>query len=128
MRFKERLKELRSEFGLTQEQLADKLDIPASSIRRLESEGDSLPRKERLGMIADYFKCSVDYLVGRTNDRNLVMSEEARRFVDNLELSDEEFIKRSILTLDGIPLTEEQVRKFRAYVRVERAASDETDK
>lgn len=45
--FKERLKELRLERGLTQEQLAEQMDIPASSIRRLEVS-DSIPRRERL--------------------------------------------------------------------------------
>lgn len=65
MVFKERLKELRSKRGLTQEQLAVSLGIPESTIRRYESVEDSMPRRERLEKIADFFGVSTDYLTGR---------------------------------------------------------------
>ncbi|ERM18973.1 XRE family transcriptional regulator [Brevibacillus laterosporus PE36] len=68
MIFKKRLKELRAEKMITQEELAKALDIPESTIRRLESS-DSLPRHERLEKIADFFNVSVDYLLGRDNDK-----------------------------------------------------------
>ncbi|MED0676948.1 helix-turn-helix domain-containing protein [Aneurinibacillus thermoaerophilus] len=68
MGFRERLKELRSKKGITQEQLAAHLDIPESTIRRYESVEDSLPRRERLDKIADFFGVSIDYLLGRTDD------------------------------------------------------------
>ncbi|NOU95622.1 helix-turn-helix domain-containing protein [Paenibacillus sp. LMG 31456] len=69
MEFKDRLKQLRQERAMTQEQLAHALDIPPATIRRLETAADSLPRKERLQNIADFFSVQIDYLVGRTNDR-----------------------------------------------------------
>ncbi|CEH30247.1 helix-turn-helix domain-containing protein [Aneurinibacillus migulanus] len=68
MGFKERLKELRSKKGLTQEQLAISLDIPESTIRRYESVDDSMPRRERLEKIADFFDVQTDYLTGRTDN------------------------------------------------------------
>ena len=43
-----------------------KSNIPSSTIRRLETETEGIPRKERLETIADYFNVSVDYLLGRT--------------------------------------------------------------
>lgn len=65
MGFKERLKELRTKKGITQEVLASYLDIPESTIRRYESSEDSTPRRERLEKIADFFDVSVDFLLGR---------------------------------------------------------------
>ncbi|MED4581832.1 helix-turn-helix transcriptional regulator [Brevibacillus choshinensis] len=67
MGFKERLKELRTKKGLTQEALAASLDIPESTIRRLESSDEGLPRRERLEKIADFFDVQIDYLLGRTD-------------------------------------------------------------
>ncbi|MEZ2660821.1 helix-turn-helix domain-containing protein [Aneurinibacillus aneurinilyticus] len=87
MGFKERLKELRSKKGLTQEQLAISLDIPESTIRRYESVDDSMPRRERLEKIADFFDVQTDYLTGRTNDPSPKKSEKEMSlfFYDGLE-------------------------------------------
>lgn len=69
--FSQRLKELRESKGLLQENLADILEIPRSSIGQYESgESDRIPRKDRLEKIADYFNVSVDYLLGRTNEKS----------------------------------------------------------
>ncbi|WP_253944771.1 helix-turn-helix domain-containing protein [Paenibacillus sp. NEAU-GSW1] len=69
MAFKDRLKSLRNERGLTQEDLAKKLDLPASTIRRYETTEGGFPKQERLQLIADFFNCSVDYLLERNEDR-----------------------------------------------------------
>jgi transcriptional regulator with XRE-family HTH domain len=58
---------LRNSKGITQEQLANILDIPESTIRRLETS-DSLPRKERINQLADFFNVKVDYLMGRSEN------------------------------------------------------------
>lgn len=70
MGFKDRLKELRMKKGITQETLAASLDIPESTIRRLESSDEGLPRRERLEKIADFFGVTVDYLLGRDSNQN----------------------------------------------------------
>ena len=67
MDFSERLKTLRAQRGLTQEQLAHSLDIPDTSVRRWESSGRP-PKRERLEKLADFFGVSVDFLLGRTED------------------------------------------------------------
>ncbi|WP_270619814.1 helix-turn-helix domain-containing protein [Paenibacillus macerans] len=75
--FADRLRQLRHERGLTQEQLAEQLDIPAASIRRLEVT-ESLPRKERLVLLSNFFNVSIDYLMGNTDQRNeLVYHKES---------------------------------------------------
>lgn len=60
--FKDRLKKLRNKKGLTSEELANTLDIPHSSIRRMESQND-IPRRDRLVAIANFFNVTVDYLL-----------------------------------------------------------------
>lgn len=67
--FKDRLKTLRTERGLTQEDLANALGLPSSTIRRYESSDEGMPKHERLQLIADFFKCTVDYLLERTDER-----------------------------------------------------------
>lgn len=120
MTFGERVKELRASRGITQEKLAADLDIPESTIRRLETS-EGMPRKERIDMIASYFGVSVDYLMGRTDIPEKVLSNDARRIIDSLDLSDEEIMRTLKLEVDGIQLTPEQVMQFINYVRVERA-------
>lgn len=69
MAFKDRLKSLRNERGITQEDLANALDMPASTIRRYESSDEGMPKSERIQLIANYFGCTVDYLLERTDER-----------------------------------------------------------
>lgn len=65
MSFAINLKFLREELGLSQEQLADKLEIPRSTLTHYESvQNDRLPRYERLQKIANFFAVTVDELLG----------------------------------------------------------------
>lgn len=75
--FKSRLKTLRTERGITQDELAHALGVPASTIRRYESSDEGMPKQERLQLIADYFNCSVDYLMERTDQRNKEYKNES---------------------------------------------------
>ena len=62
-----RLKELRIERGYTQAQLATAVQTTDDSIYSWE-KGRSQPSIETLIKIADFFECSIDYLVGREDD------------------------------------------------------------
>ena len=61
------LKSLRTEIGLTQNELAEKLFMSKNTICEYE-KGRAEPSIETLKKIADVFGCSIDYLVGREND------------------------------------------------------------
>lgn len=63
------LKSLRSEAKLTQKELAEKLNISQSTIRMIEI-GKRNGSKEVTDKIADYFDVSLDYLDGRSTERN----------------------------------------------------------
>lgn len=67
--FAEKLKELRKEKDLTQKEIANKLGVSRVAYTNWEN-GNREPNIERLVKLADYFDVSIDYLVGRKNERN----------------------------------------------------------
>lgn len=71
--FGENLKFLRKQSGLTQQQLAEKLNTSRSCISNYES-GARQPDNETIKMIADLFDVSVDYLFGRSEVKTLIKS------------------------------------------------------
>lgn len=66
----ERIKELRKEMGLSQEKVAQELSMYVTTYRRYESGERELPMEVAV-RIADYYGVSLDYLVGRSNDRTI---------------------------------------------------------
>lgn len=58
----DKLKELRKERGLTQEELAEELDVSRQAIAKWES-GIGLPDVENLKMLSQYFRVSTDFLL-----------------------------------------------------------------
>ena len=62
----ERLKELRADKGLTQGKLADQLQIHRVTYQYWE-KGKSQPDIDKLLLLADFYKVSTDYLIGRYN-------------------------------------------------------------
>ncbi len=63
-----KIRELRNERHITQLKLALDLHMSQNTISRYES-GEREPGIAELIRIADYFHVSIDYLVGRTDDR-----------------------------------------------------------
>lgn len=68
MKFSERLNELITEFNLTPNDLVEKLNLENLSTIYVWKSGKSLPRIESLISMANYFNCSIDYLLGRTDN------------------------------------------------------------
>jgi len=62
-KFSERLKELRLEFGLSQDALAKKVGITHTAIFLWE-QGKRVPNLDAVITIAKYFGVSLDYLAG----------------------------------------------------------------
>ena len=68
MSFPDRLKELREEKKLTQEELAKIVGLTLRAYQLYEY-GGGYPTFKRLIIIADFFDVSLDYLVGRSDLR-----------------------------------------------------------
>ena len=65
-----RLKSLRKKHRMSQTYLAMELGVSQNSISRFET-GERRPDYDLLITIADYFKVSIDYLVGRTDNPDI---------------------------------------------------------
>jgi transcriptional regulator with XRE-family HTH domain len=80
-----RIKQLRIEFGFTQADLAKKLKISDRAIGYYEN-GEREPDNKTLLTLAELFKVSVDYLLGRTDIRSTnVDTSEDKEFISFYE-------------------------------------------
>jgi len=73
MEFGEKLQELRKKKGLTQEELADKLNVSRTAVSKWES-GRGYPNIESLKAIAKFFSVTIDVLL--SGDEVLTIAEE----------------------------------------------------
>ncbi|WKV09410.1 helix-turn-helix transcriptional regulator [Thermoanaerobacterium sp. CMT5567-10] len=125
MSFGKRFKTLRLEKNLTQAELAKILSIGESTISFYESDKRE-PDYETLQKIADFFDVSVDYLLGRTDKRNIDTSNDVDErlhkvmqelgpdvllaFYDLPNMTNEE--KENVITLlEGIKAKREKKKK-----------------
>lgn len=69
--FENRIRELRNEKNIYQKELAKVIGVSSGAIAMYET-GKRSPDKELLDKIANFFDVSVDYLLGRTNERATV--------------------------------------------------------
>lgn len=77
MSFGNRLRQLRLENNMTQEDLSKELNVSRATVGRYEND-DRFPDKDTLKNIADIFNVSTDYLLGRINMKNLdIISKES---------------------------------------------------
>lgn len=72
---KTRFRELRKERDLTQEQLGKILGISQQAINKYE-RGQAAPTNERMQKMCEFFHCSADYLMGRSDVRAVVPAGE----------------------------------------------------
>ncbi len=80
MIIEKRLKELRKERGESQETVARAAGIALRNYHRIET-GEGLPRIPALCALADHFQVNADYLLGRTDVRDMLppsSEQEAR--------------------------------------------------
>lgn len=78
-----RLAELRKQKGLSQDELGEKIKVSQQTISKYE-RGLLEPDFETLNFLADFFKVSLDYLLGRDDTRQHVNDDEALEYLDEL--------------------------------------------
>ena len=77
MEIKERLQSLRKEQKESQEKVARAIEIALRNYQRIEA-GEGLPSLPVFCALADHFQVNADYLLGRTDVREMLPpSEEA---------------------------------------------------
>lgn len=100
MALNERLKLLRTERKLTQEQFATAVGITKASVSKFEN-GIKTPSRETLEKIADHFNVTTDYLLGRSDDpelneqENNIVTEEGKNILALIESLPEDERKKA---------------------------------
>lgn len=80
----QRIKNLRDELDLTQEDLGKVLNVSKPTISRYEADTNE-PNTDTLKKLAEYFNVSLDYLMGLTNIRNPYKNENIETVSERLE-------------------------------------------
>lgn len=100
MNLGERLKQLRTNTGLTQSELSVKLNIPRGTYAHYELDKRD-PNYEMLTQIASFFNVSVDYLLGSYNKNN--NNESSLSTKEKLDIAkDLDGIKQQLLDAEGV--------------------------
>lgn len=68
-----RIKELRLNLGYTQKNIAEVLGCNQTAVGKYERE-ELEPNIDVLSKLADFFNCSIDYIVGREDDFGFIQS------------------------------------------------------
>lgn len=96
MTFGQRLKRLRVESGLTQEELGKKIKLSKSNISKYES-GDVEPNMQTIIEISRLFKCSTDFLLGATDDPGEKAKENELTFdIERLSIESKEELQKYV--------------------------------
>lgn len=99
MNFHEKMKFLRNELGLTQEEVSAKIGIAISSIRNYEK--DRLPDSQQLVKIKEFYKVSYEYLLDDNCDTRKDLIEYIKILEIKLAKSEKlnELYKESIINI-----------------------------
>lgn len=98
----QRIKKLREEKDMTQQNLADILGVSQQAVAKWES-GKAEPDSMTMVRISNIFEVSLDYLLGRTNIRTPIETIAAHH--DGDEWTEEEL---------------EEIERFKEFVRMKR--------
>lgn len=79
----ENIRKLRQAAGITQPEFAKAMNVTKQCVSNWEND-NVLPSIEMLTKIADYFKVSTDFLLGRTMSKNLDCSALTEKQVAHL--------------------------------------------
>lgn len=107
--FGENLRELRSSAGLTQKELANKLEISPSAVGMYE-HGRRKPDYEMLIKVGRLFSVSIDSLVGNTD-----VSNEATDIIKEMQ---SRILNGNNITLNGVLMTKEEREQLLSAIEI----------
>lgn len=74
---------IRKQKKLTQSEVADSLKITQATLSSYEN-GRTQPDFKTLIALADFYDVSIDYLLGRDNEKNLIVPDDKKEIVQKL--------------------------------------------
>ena len=93
-----RLKEIRTQRKMTQQDISDKTGIPSTSISHIEA-GSRKPSLENFYKFVVVLNVSADYLLGRTEHSSDPGTDPISKSIQELPESEREIIQKFILSL-----------------------------
>lgn len=96
-KFSERLRLLRKQADLSQQELANLLGSVSKSSINMYERGEREPGIETLEAIADFFNVDLDYLLGKSDTPNKSYSERGMSFDELKKLTDEFFTRLDVI-------------------------------
>lgn len=124
--FKNVFKQLRLACGLTQADMAEKINISKSTVSMYEN-GNREPDFETLEKIADFFNVDIDYLLGRTNKTTLLpesagkyclTSKDEHDIEKILDQTREQLMSLEGLMFDGDPASPEAIESILSAMQI----------
>lgn len=107
-----RLKELRKQNKLTQQQLAEMLGVTQAALSGWENEKFGIDNGS-LVKCAKIFDVSIDYLLGRDEEQLPELNNKDQKEIQKiLDETKEQLLSQDGLMFDGVPATEEDVQKI----------------
>ncbi|MBU5308036.1 helix-turn-helix domain-containing protein [Clostridioides mangenotii] len=108
--FGNRLKQLRFEKDMTGEELGKVFNVTKVAISNWES-GRRFPDQDTLIHICDYFNVSIDYLLGRTDNKSPISDIDTKK-IEELTNNNEDMhnLIRKLYELD--PKTQNKIKKM----------------
>lgn len=80
--FAERIKKLRIEKKMTQQELGSKFGLTSTGVSYWES-GKAIPNMEMMNKLSDFFGVTIDYLIGKNeldeNDEGMILFRKAEK-------------------------------------------------
>lgn len=109
----ERIKELAKKQGLSLNQLEEKLGYSKNTLYSLKRQKVST---DRLQEIADFFRVSLDYLLGRTNNPKIADDQE-KFYFEGQEVNVEE-LAATAMRYNGKPLNDEDKKAIQNIIEI----------
>lgn len=100
MALSEKLYSLRKKSGLSQEQLAERLNVSRQAISKWEA-GQSVPESDKLIAISNYFNVSLDYLM-KEDDEQDNLSKKEQNDTSSLTVDRTKWLLGIIICIGGI--------------------------
>lgn len=122
-KFGDRLKSLREEKNLTQKELSRIFKISESSVGMYE-RNEREPSFELVDRFSDYFEVTADYLLARSNSRN--MTKEDEEIADRYGLNDLPNQERMFFK-DWEKYTKEEIEEAREWIEFKRQQRKKND-
>jgi len=104
--FSKRLKQLRIEYDYTLQELAAELKTTEATLSRYEND-KSYPNVTMLLKLSEIFNCSLDYLLGESNDKRKVEDLFRKYVEEGAEL--EEILNRFKVDFKGKKLSNQEI-------------------